>query len=711
MKMAPSSYFADNYGEKLTNTLRAFSDKCWKRAALIIGAALAGYDTVPRPKDLPKDLRKSITESLGDALDECEIDNYLLVGNKIHPQLIMNRVFNNIHDYIHDLNKVLNSINALTEAFIDKYNEAVAEVRRVLNTARGRGYIYDAEKFYGLGLASIIAKAAGSVKPSDADIALHIVTFAIQRVTSPNFIMPILSALSSLRDKAPHRYIELLASALSIENLDPYTVEYIILELTNVLINYGGVVRGYAWPLVHVAHAYTNLLGTYLRYYSDKVENIISRVANLLNELDRLSPSLSVIAWAFALFPALGSEYVRWFMEKVLGIDVANKTNEVLKELNKMREQEKVKELMRDEGFMGYVESMSIKADEEAVKKVILTTASFLRQALALYRLNNDELDEAVRLFNETAEEYREIGAYENHIINRGWALRVEAIKDSLVDDELTKLRNEFQQLYKETFKLTAQYLGVASGTLGGYLVSLALTGDDKKINKLLEEHLWVLNANKRYSVLTRLMLNALLGPRGKLSSKLKGKLIVESRELTETFKGEINDLPALMVAFGIVRHDYGVAMCTSINDLTEGAACMHAVFAAVNNDTAVVRLREQSIDTFRKFLIGKLSLLKELGADVDALFNEFKGLVDGLDGKSLVQLIAPISSMAGLALMLYALVNGNEELAKAHALYGAVNVGEKLPTRLYLEAYRACCDLGSESFRRAIAKLFFYHV
>jgi hypothetical protein len=241
--------------------------------------------------------------------------------------------------------------------------------------------------------------------------------------------------------------------------------------------------------------------------------------------------------------------------------------------------------------------------------------------------------------------------------------------------------------------------------------VSLAPTGDDKKINKLLEEHLWVLNANKRYSVLTRLMLNALLGPRGKLSSKLKGKLIVESRELIETFKGEINDLPALMVAFGIVRHDYGVAMCTSINDLAEGAACMHAVFAAVNNDTAVVRLREQSIDTFRKFLIGKLSLLKELGADVDALFNEFKGLVNGLDGKSLVQLIAPISSMAGLALMLHALVNGNEKLAKAHALYGAANVDKKLLTRLYLEAYRACCDLGSESFRRAIAKLFFYHV
>jgi hypothetical protein len=59
---------------------------------------------------------------------------------------------------------------------------------------------------------------------------------------------------------------------------------------------------------------------------------------------------------------------------------------------------------------------------------------------------------------------------------------------------------------------------------------------------------------------------------------------------------------------------------------------------------------------------------------------------------------------------MLYALINGDERLAKAHALMGALYYG-KLLGRLFLEAYRACCDLGSEGFRHAIAKLFFYHV
>jgi len=127
---------------------------------------------VPRPEDLPSD----VVGSLGDALGKCEeIDNYLLVGNKI-PPLIVNLTKD--HAY------------ALTEAFIDKYNEAVAEVRRVLNIARGRD-ISDAEKLYGLGLALIIANAARlgrDVEPSDANTALHIASPAIQRcIARPHY--------------------------------------------------------------------------------------------------------------------------------------------------------------------------------------------------------------------------------------------------------------------------------------------------------------------------------------------------------------------------------------------------------------------------------------------------------------------------------------------------------------------------------------------
>jgi hypothetical protein len=140
----------------------------------------------------------------------------------------------------------------------------------------------------------------------------------------------------------------------------------------------------------------------------------------------------------------------------------------------------------------------------------------------------------------------------------------------------------------------------------------------------------------------------------------------------------------------------------------------------AVKGDSAAVKqLREGLIDAFRKLISeGEVDLLERLNFNVKSLIDEFRGLVDGLDGKSLVQLIAPETSMARLALMLRALINGDERLAKAHALMEAVNVGGKLLMRLFLEAYRACCDLGSEGcdlkndeFRRAIARLFFYHV
>jgi len=704
-------YFVDNYSKEFTTTLGSFSSKCWRRAALIIGYALTGQVLVPGPEGLPND----VVDSLGDALSRCGVDYYLLVGDEI-PLLI---------SYL-----IEDHARALAEAFVDKYNEAVAEVRRVLNIARGRGGIYDAEGFYGLGLASIIAKAVETgkpVKPSDtdadvaADVALEIASSAIQDVVLADHIIPILDVLRPLRGKAPLRYIELLTAASGMANLDRGTVRYIFNELNEILGKHGDAVREHAWSLVDAIVAYVGLLRVHRSYSDDEVRGMVGRVVDLLNELDKLSPSLGVIAWAYALAPALEHEHVRELMEEKLGIDVVDKASEVLGELGKMRGL--IQELMSDKEFMGYVESRFIKADEEAVKKVILNATSHLKHALAQYRFNNDELDKAEELFNEAAEEDREIDVYENYLIERGWTLRVEAIKGPLDYNELTKLCNEFRQLYEETFKhcrLTAQYLCIASDTFGNYLVSLALTGDDKKISKLLEERWWVLNANKEASVLTRLMLNALLGHRVELSGELKGKLSVNPEELIDAFGSKMLSefLPALRVALGIVKPEDGREECDSIEDSTKGRDCGDAVSAVMNDSGAVGRLRERLINSFHEKISEneRSGWLRELGFDADALVSEFENLVSRLDGKSLVQLqlIAPYYSTARLALMLHALINGNKELAKAHALYGAVSVAGKLPARLFLEAYKECkerCDLGKDEFRLAIARLFFYHV
>jgi uncharacterized protein YeeX (DUF496 family) len=698
-------YFVGNYGEKLTNTLKVFSNECWKRAALIIGHALAGIPTVPRPEDLSvfvaKDLRKSVVESLGDALKRCGVDYYLLVGDKI-PPIITGLVI-----------RGLAYTPALAWAFIDKYNEAIGEVNRILNIARSRVRINGAESFYGLGLASIIANAAGlgrDVKPGDADAALHIASFAIN-VAVPGFIESVLGALEPLRDKTPHRYLGLLALTSDMEILDLITVRYIFDKLNEILDNYGDVVRGYAWSLVYAIYAYANLLRRYIVYFNSKeVGDMVGRVVDLLKELGRFKTSLGVIAWALALTPALEHEYVRRLMKEKLGIDVVGEASEVLEKLNDMRE--RVQELMRDEEFMSYIKSRSVKADEEAVKKEILQAALLLKHELAYYRLDNDELIEARNLFNEAAEEYREIGDYGNYLLNSSWVLRVEAIKDSSVGKELV---DGFRQLYEETFnvehfKPTTTYLSTALLILGNYLVSLALINDVEGIRKLPEEHWRVLNVHERFSVLTRLMLNALLRPKVGLSGELEGKLGVNPEELIEAFGYDMHSefLPALKVALGIEivsKPEDVIKLCEKINDVD----CIDFVLAVKGNSVVVKQLREGVIDAFN-------NSLKGLSFDAEPLINEFKGLVNGLDGKSLAQLIAPSNSMAQLALMLRALINGklingNKELAKALALYGAINFSSKLLRRLFLEAYRACCDLESESFRLALARLFFYHI
>ena len=692
-------YFVGNYGKDFTDALRDFSNECWKRAALIIGYASAGRVSVPRLEDL----RIYVVESLGDVLGGCGVDDYLLVGGEI-PPLIMGLAYTRV----------------LTEAFIDRYNEAVGEVRRILNIARGRD-ISDAEEFYGLGLASIIAKAVESgkpIEPGDAYVALHIASFAIQDVASTDLIMPILNALRPLRGKAPLGYFELLAPIPDMDNLDSGTVRYIFDELNEILDNYGDVVRGYAWSLVNAISAYAYLLWKHRSYFDDdEVKGVVGRVADLLNELGKFKSSLGVIAWAYALAPALDSKYVRGLMEEKLGIDVVDKASEVLEELSKLRG--RVQELMSDKEFMSYIESMYIKTDEETVKKEILDIASLLKHELAHYRLDNDELDKAEELFNKAAEESREIGDHEDYLIDSGWVLRVEAIKGSLVGDELV---HGFRQLYEETFneehfKPTAGYLSIASGRLSNYLVSLALTGDDKKINELLEEHLWVLNADKQVSVLTRLMLNALLSPKGRLSSELEGKLSVNPEELIDALEYRMlrKYLPALRVAFGIVGPEKGYEECKSIEDSMKNRDCRDAVLVAADGSGAVGWLRGKLINGFRKRILEneRSGWLRKLGFDTNALISEFEKLVYGLDGKSLVQLIAPYYSRGRLALMLRALINGNgnKELAKALALYGAIYYSSKLLRKLYLEVYKECkecCDLESEEFRLALARLLF---
>jgi hypothetical protein len=782
-------YFASNYGEKLTNTLKVFSNECWKRAAYIIGHALAGDPIMPGHREVSAFLHlsktgiqplrdelsrlgvdddelrliislteynakyyASIVASLGDALKKCDIDDYLIVYDEI-PPLIMELI--------------MNHTSALAGVFINKYDEAIAEIKRLLNIIKNRREIYDDEAYYSLGLATIIVKATESgmpVGPSDADAALHIASFAMSHVLSTHHIIRILSALAPLRDKAPHRYLEVLALALNkvsppflCPNWD--TVMNILNEFDHILKKYGDGAKEYAWTLIHAIDALTYSLYKCLKDCDDytfedmnmdtsfrtELEHVVSRVAGLLDKINRLNPSLDIIAWSYALLPALENKCVRALMESVLGIDVVNKAIENARKLSGLRGS--VQELIRED-FKGFVESWLAETGENTTRE-ILEKAIALNHVLAQYKLNSEELDEAERLFNEAAVESREIGDYVNYLDSRHWALRVEAIKGRLVGDDLVKLVNGFRQLYEEAVDAerlmpASPYNGTLSkrilrsilrdilrDILGGYLVSLALTGGDeeiRRIEELLKEQWQVLGFPVLRPTLTRLALNALLSPRVGLSGELRDRLVVKPGEIIVALGLgyiDINSLPALKATYGTIKPGDEKRLCEEIDDPIIHDLCVKIVSRDYSEE-----LDQQAGGNFRQAIINHLQewiskeevldLLKKLGLNAELLNDELKRLIHELSGKSLVSLDIFSHcfeheqlrcSLYQLTYMLYALINGNEKLAKAHALAGAMIFTEKLPAKLFLEAYRACCDPNNEEFRRAIAKLFFYHI
>jgi len=383
-ELVKASFLLIFVSERLKNALKPYAN-CFKRAALIIGLRLGKFVGVP--EDLPEDLFEYVAESLGDALRRCSIDDYLLVGNEI-PPLIRYLIVNHAH--------------VLAEAFIDKYGEVFAEINRIFNIFRIKGGHNGIEELYGLGLAFIIVRAAEmgtQIEPSDADVILHIASFLVSRYSLSHYIIPKLRALKPLRDKAPHRYIQLLNFASNIMFRDLETIKYIFHELNEVLDKYGQNIEGHAYSLVYAINTYADLLNELNAYFKDEVGGVYDRIADLFNKLGRLSSVLGIIAWAYALAPVLPvivPEHVRELMAKKLGVNVVDKTIEVLKELDKLKKN--VQELMGDKEFMSFVESIYLKADEMTVRKTISNITYYLVIGSKLYR---PYIEEAWRYFEQ----------------------------------------------------------------------------------------------------------------------------------------------------------------------------------------------------------------------------------------------------------------------------------------------------------------------
>ena len=653
-------YFIENekYGEEFFEELSNFSG-CWKRAALIIGYMFTRDLKLPDKEEVPSD------SAVVDVLNPCDIDDYLLVDNEIP-------------EFVAIMPLYLSSSSPFTRIFTNEYENAIKEAKKLLEIWRKRekDEINTFEAYYALGLALIVAEAARlgkTINEDDADAILKAVTTSALTIY-PTDIKLILEALEPLRDEAPQQYLEILAEASQME-LDKDTARLIYDELNHIPSNFFISLSKLVWSLVTSVRVYSEIL-YYSNYFTkEEVENIVKSMCNLLNALKKESNELAIIAEAFTLIPALEYSKIRNFMSEYCPVkDLITRAVEIRENLKELAS--KSDELLKNEYFMNW--SIFVTGiSQQDIRKMITDTEAVLTYALAKYKFYNDEFDEASKLFNEAAEALRSVKDWKNYIVARVWFLRAEVIKARSIN-EYVNVASNFEKLWNETLENLAYtaYLYVASVVLGSYLVYLASIGRYDDIEKIRNKHAYLLYYDEQVSVLTRLMLR-LLG-----FTKVAE---VKPKELIDAYEDDIYPqlLPALKLTLDI---EASIEECESLKALKDRDICRYAFLAVKGNNDALTMLRSSL----------NVELLK---------------LVQGLDGKALVQLLASMTLDCHFALMLYALVNGNAELVKKHAQRGSEAFRGLLVGKLFGDVYEACCDVSSEGFKLALLKLYYFHV
>jgi hypothetical protein len=359
--------------------------------------------------------------------------------------------------------------------------------------------------------------------------------------------------------------------------------------------------------------------------------------------------------------------------------DIIAEADVVLNNLEKMAGD--ASKLVGNKTFMEWFKTITLNLSEEGVREVISSIEHYITSRLAGYKLDVDRLDEARKLYDKAAGIAKSIGDITNYLTSHGWILRVDVIKARNLN-EYTNVAKGFEDLWNEALKNLEPspyyYLESNLYSLGNYLVYLASIGRHGDVEGLLNKYAYLLNYDKKGSVLIKLMLKILGYTRTEISS----------REIIDAYSDSTYPqfLPALKLALGI-EADHNE--CEQHDDEEELSVCVYAFLAVKGNKEAMNRLKDW--------------VWYRLGS-------EFYERVKDLDAKLLVQLLAPINSAARSAFMLYSLINGDTDLARGHSLLGSME-HEKPLSMLFREAYDSCCDIGDEGFKLALLKLFYFHI
>jgi len=675
--------------------------RCWERAAFIAGHALARHIVLLRREWLPEDA----AEALGGALKPCAVDAYLTIDGVIPPLSILVVGFPYYVEalYARDLPQIrrvrerLGVLSPLADAETIKAVKKTAE-RLVARWRRRR--LTPPEAFYALGLA---ASAAGAEADEEtADLLLYAASAAVQRVAHPEAVWWVLAALRPLGEKAPHRYVAALAAASELETLDPETMQYIYDTLQQLRGRLLEAER--RWPLVEAVRAYSNLLGEHSAHIKDRLEEAVADMCRLYGEVGKRGAAaapdrafsaqrpLDAVAEAYVLAAALYSDVLAPLVREHCGLgDLEKEAEDVRKTLEEVARPDELRKFAEsDADFAEWVTAYSATGN---AGRLFEGLRGWFTYVLAHYKLRHainergeldaEKLEEAAGEFEKVAEIDRKLEQWDNYLVDRSLALRARVLAAGSWE-KLLKRAEGFRDLWSEAEKHrrpTAGYLAKAAVILGECLVYLAASGDRERAEELLKEWRWLLDYVPGASVVARLMLRLFgVGEGAKLE------------EVVKVFKPQLSPKfwPALSMLAGRLQRDKASEECDKLFNAQppEAELCKIIVVAAAGNRIAAEILRSV----------------------IEKVVPEARLLLDKVDGKTLVEVLAPGDSQVHLAFMLLAAVEGRADAVRLHGLWGYVTSVDNVNQPLFRAVYENCGKLDSEDCRLALLKLYYYH-
>jgi len=691
--------------------------RCAKRAAFILGHALALHLWLHRRGDLPEEIKAV----LGDALDPCVVDDYLTADSIIVPiALSLVAFMYGAAGFLYlkgapaEATKMLQGVARIFSPPASAASIIGIEALRVLvDSWRRRGFTLP-EVFYALGLAALAAGA--EVDEKIADLLLYAASFAMQRVVHTVTMLPVLAALRPLGEKAPHRYVHLLAAALEQETLGPETVECIydaLQQLKSRLL----LETEHRWSLMYAIHTYSNLLTKHSMHIVHRLENAVADMCQLYGEVRRHSAVaapeggfstqhlFNTIAKAFVLAAALESDVLAPLVQRHCGLgDLVEEAGAVRKTLEEVAHPDELRKIVEsDADFAEWVTARNVTGN---AGMEVENLRGWFTHVLARYKLDHalDEggeldagkLEEAAKEFEKAAEIHEKLEQWDNYLVNRSFALRARVLAAGSWGELLERARG-FRDLWREAEehrRPTADYLATAAARLGECLVYLAASGDKERAGDLLKERWWLLDYDPKVSVTTRLMLRLFGVGEG-----------ARQEEAVKTFIQQFYEefLPALSVLLPTAQFNQELEKCLYL-DLNKAVTCKDALLAVEGVELVV---------DFLKMWIFTHILIDILGGSEEnrlKMAQKIGELLEGVDGKSLVEVLAPEYSQARLVFMLLAAVEGRADAVRLHGLLGSAEFKRYLLRRLFRAVYESCSDLNSEGCRTALLKLYYYH-